>query len=366
MSLEILPFQDQFSNVLTQIILTAKQNLANLVFVDENQVEPNVIEKIKNLGETFLRRLNVFKFDGRQSAKYGQKVVEAVQSFKFPQGNTAELITVLKTILDVLERVLVMSSNEVGQAASHEQTREEIRNIAANTSSRLVFTTTPVDIAAEAWKRQLYQGLMNNGDANFYIHIPSDFALTKETLKDMGFTFVDSGVKMDKGSKAKYDRYHVKKVSVAINEWEFASARDQQDRVQNEKIAQALVQLWNVVMSNPLVAQSIGADQAIMWANTISYFAGLPRDFKLTSVSEGQTPEQQQAQAQGQLQQIVQLVQQTVNADLKQELGPLLGEVKQNSTDIAQIMEFIQKAGDPRTNDNPGAQSNNPQGGGTT
>jgi hypothetical protein len=341
MSLEILPFQDQFSNVLTQIILTAKQNLANMVFIDEAQVENGIIEKIKNTGEKMFRTLNIFKFDSKKAAKYQNKIAEAAQSFKFPQGNTAELTTVLKTILDVLERVLVMSSNEVGQAASHEQTKEEIRNIAENTSSRLVFTTTPVDIAAEAQKRQIYAGLMNYGDKDMYVHIPSDSMLTPDVLKAMNFTYVDNGLKPSNGSLKLYSRYHVKMNAVAMDLWQFASTRDQQDRVQNEKIAQALAQLFQEIMSNPITAPAVGAQQAIDWANQICYFSGMPRDFKLRSIAPDQTPEQQQQAAQQQLQQVAQQVLGQVNDGLKQELDPLLKSVSQNAGDIALLFKAL-------------------------
>lgn len=361
MSLEILPFQDHFSNVLTQIVLTAKQNLANMVFVDTDQVEDGFIEKVKNVGEKMFRTLNIFAFSSKKAAKYQNKVADAMQAFKFPQGNTSELTTVLKTILDVLERVLVMSSNEVGQAASHEQTKEEIRNIAENTSSRLVFTTTPVDIAAEAQKRQLYAGLMNYGDKNFYVHIPSDSVLTQDVLKSMGFTFVDKQPKPKSNSQKLYERYHVGLNSVAVDLWQFASARDQQDRVNNDKIAVALAQLFQEIMGNPITAQAVGANQAIDWANQICYFSGMPRDFKLHSIAPDQTPEQQQAAAQEQLKGVIDTVLSQVDEKLKQDLTPLLEATGQNSSDIALLFKALNVAAPHPADDNP-VQSKTPVG----
>lgn len=353
MSLEVLPFQDQFSNMLTQILLTAKQNLANMVFVDEAQVEAGWIERLRNTGEKMFRQLNIFKYDSKKAAKYQAKISEAVQSFKFPQGNTSELTAVLKTLLDVLERILVMSSNEVGQAASHEQTREEIRNIQASTSSRLVFTTTPVDIAAEAWKRQLYIGLMNYGDEHMYIHIPSDVPLTKDTLEKMGFIYMDADIESRENGHRSHKRYRVPKKIVAVSLWEFASAKDQADRINNDKIAMALATLFDKIMTNPMTAEAVGAQQALEWANEISHFAGLPDDFKLRDTSPATTPEDQQAQAQGQLKQVVGAVLGKVNDGLKQELDPLLNEVKKNSTDIALLMQTVSKiAGHPNNDTN--------------
>lgn len=354
MSLEILPFQDQFSNTLTQILLTARQNLANLVFVDESQVEAGIIDTLKNVGERMFRKLNIFKYDSRKSQKFMGRISEAVQSFKFPQGNTAELTNVLKTILDVLERILVMSSNEVGQAASHEQTREEIRNIQASTSSRLVFTKTPVDIAAEAWKRQLYLGLMNYGDEHMYVHIPSDMLLTREVLEAMGFTYMEQGNTQVLGGRRSHTRYRVPKKIVAINLWEFASMKDQEDRINNDKIALALARLFEEVLGNPITAQAIGPDQAIEFANQIAHFAGLPADFRMRNTQQGSNPQQQQAEAQGQLKQVVDTVLAQVNNGLKVELEPLLTEVGKNSRDIATIMRALTSVEGHPANDTNG------------
>lgn len=344
MVLEILPFQDQFSNLLSQIVLTAKQNLANMVLIDEDQVSGSTRTKIENIGERLFRFLNVGWFSSKKAFKGLNKVSDAVQSFQFPKGNTAELMNVLKTILDVLERVLVMSSQEVGQSASHEQTREEIKNISANTSSRLVFTSTPIDVAQDAWKRQLYHGLMAYGDEDFYVNIPGDLPLDKKTVEAMGFTYVDfdTASKSDEnGKKPRWMRVRIPKRATAIPLWEIASTRDNEDRTNNDKIAATLGTILQGLLNNPITAQAIGADQAIDFTNRLAYFAGLPRDFKFTNATPNQTPEQQQAEAQAQLQQMIQTVLQQVNQSLQKELQPLLDETKKNSGDLAIIMPRV-------------------------
>lgn len=351
LSLEILPFQDQFSNVLTQIILTAKANLANMTLVDEDVLTPEAISKIKNMGEKFFRGLNIFGFSGKKLMRMQSRAPDAVQAHGLPKGNTAELIDVLKTILDVLERVLVMSSHEVAQAASHEQTREEVRNIAQSTSTRLLFTSTPVDIAREAWKRQLYNGLMAFGDEDFYVHIPSDIPLDAKALEAMGFTYVDTNV-VDKDN---HRRVKVKKAKTAIDLWTLASTRDGDDRINDGQTAQAMAQIVQQLMANPLTAQAIGADQCIMITNEICQLAGLPRDFVLRNMSPAQSPQEQQQQAQDQLKQVVQIVMQQVNQEIGGELKPLMDHTMANSKDIALMMRamgIVQPAPNP-ANDTP-------------
>jgi hypothetical protein len=345
LSLEILPFQDHFSNVLTQIVLTAKQNLANVTFIDSDQVPEETRNIIANLGEKLFRKLNFVKFSGRGAVRAQNKVQEAVINHALPKGNVAELTNVLKTILDVLERVLVMSSQEVAQSASHEQTREEVRNIAQSTSTRLLFTSTPVDIFRDAWKRQLYQGLMAYGDEDIYAHIASDLPLTKEALEKMGFTFADEHDDMSEGyyPGIHHRRIKVKKQATAIELWEIASTRDGDDRPNDAQTAQVLAQLVQPLLANPMTAQAIGAAQAIELANKIGQLAGLDRDFKLRDMTpQGANPQEQQQAAQDQLQQVIQAVQQG-----GQQLQALGQQVDKNSQDIATLAKTLMSAPNP-------------------
>lgn len=342
LSMEVLPFQDQFSNVLTQIILTAKQNLANITFIDEDQLTEETQNRLKNLGEGYYRFLNVFGYSSRKAARGLNRIAEAVQSANLPKGNTAELISVLREILNILERVLVMSSQEVAQAASHELRVDEVRNIAQSTSSRLQFTAIPVDVAQEAWKRQLYQALMSYGDSDFFVHIPAETPLTEETLKKMGFTYVDRDIAIQAEVKDQYRRARISKEKTAIPMWEFASTRDGSDRMDNSKTGAVMVQLMQGILGNPMMAQSIGPDQAIDAANRIFKFMGLPADFKLRNVNPGANEQEQAAQMQEQLKQVLQMVM----GEVQKEIKPLLEHEKgqdQQVQAMAQQMEILKQ-----------------------
>jgi len=351
LSLEILPFQDQFSNILTQIVMTAKQNLSNITFVDEDQITTEGKSVIKNLGEKIFRSLNFVPFSGKQAVRAQNKIQEAVINHTLPKGNVAELINVMRTILDVLERVLVMSSHEVAQAASHEQTREEVRNIAASTSTRLLFTSTPVDIYRDAWKRQLYNGLMAFGDEDMYVHVATDIPLSADVLKAMGFTFAEDGDSAFH-PQDRHRRVKVKKQNTAIELWEIAATRDGDDRMNDAATAQVMAQLVQTLMANPMTAQAIGSQQAIQLANKIGQLAGLDRDFQLQDVTPaGASPEQQQAAAQGQLQQVTQAV--------LNQLKPVIQQTEKNAQDIQTLAEALKNppnpAADEFTNNTPPA-----------
>lgn len=338
LAMEILPYQYQFENLLQQVIESCKQNLANLTLVNTDILDENQKKKLEGLGPMLWKKLNLFGASFRGIQKILQRMTGSTTqdlgvSLSLPKANIAELVNVSKTVLDVLERVLVMSSHEVAQAASHEQTREEVRNIAQSTSSRLTFTATPVDIERDAWKRQIYAYLMTYGDDDFYGTITSEIELTKEVLTALGFSFVDNDTL---AGKDKFRRVRVKKSALALPLYEFASTRDGEDRMSDREVAMVMATFARDVMSNPITAQAIGPDQALDMANRIAHLAGVDRDFKLQNV--GGSPEQQQAQAQEQLKQVVQMVLQQSQEQLVKAITPIVTEMKEMQTEIATLM----------------------------
>lgn len=349
LSMEILPYQYQFENLLTQIIQSCKQNLANLTLVNRDVLDDDQIKAIKGIGPNYWNKLNLFGASFKNLSKLFMRSGSSSQdlgvSLGLPKANIAELVNVLKTILDVLERVLVMSSHEVAQAASHEQTREEVRNIAQSSSSRLTFTATPVDIEREAWKRQIYAYLMAYGDDDFYGSIPAENEITKEQLEALGFSYTDHD---DLTGKEPFRRVSIKKSKMALPLHEFASVRDGEDRTSDRDVAAVMATFARDLLSNPMTAQAIGPDQAIGMANQIAYLAGLPRDFKLRNV--GGTPEQmqaKQAEAQEQLKGVAEAVLQAADQHLQQAITPLLEEVKRQGTEVAVLMRVAGLAPNP-------------------
>lgn len=346
LGLEVLPFQDHFTNTLSQIIYTAKQNLANLAMVDTDQLVEGEIDRLRNLGGQMFQGVNVVGFSGKRAYRGQNKVVDILHKFDLPKGNVAELTNVLKSILDVLERILVMSSQEVAQAASHEQTREEVRTIAASTSTRLQFTSTPVDIATAAWKRQLYQGAMAYGDDDLWAMLPSDIPLTKEVLQVMGFSYVDKDE--DVITQDRFRRVRFKKQATAMDMWTFANTRDDIDRSSDREVAVAMASIVRDLMNNPITAQAIGPDQAIDLANQIARLAGLPRDFKLRNMAPNATEEQRQQEAMAQVKAVVDIVMQQVQPMIKKTITPMLEkdveqekQIQENSQQLALLMPVM-------------------------
>lgn len=328
LTLEILPAQDHVSNLLTQYILSAKQNLANLNLLDKDALDlddstgNSLLTELRNWGEKWYRDLNFRLFSSRKTKMNQAEIGKAVQSFRFTPLPTDGIAGSIRQILDLLERTLVMSAQEVAASASHEQTAEEIRVTTGATSTRLEFTATPVDQAIYAWKKQLYEGLQAYGEEEFYAQL--SHKVDEAKLKELGLT-VES--KWDNESR----RMMVKATKTAVSMESFASTRDGEDRINSAAMADSMSKVLGFLLGNERLLQAIGDDQALSLINEINEYLGLPDDFKLRNVAGGLPPQQQLIQL---LEQMQQQILKQVGDGIKPVADSVIG-VEQNLQAIA-------------------------------
>lgn len=335
MSLEILPFQDHIGNLLTQQILTIKQNLSNITFLDKDQIGPEAQEQIENIGNNLYTSRNFISFSGSNN-RFGLKdPKQAVYDVRMQPIQTNELASAIPQLLGILERVMVFSAQEVGAAASHEQTAEEVRNIQNSTSNRLQFTASAIDDSIYSWKQQLFRALMAYGSEWFYAKINADY--NEELITKLGFSVVEDDADnygmVVKGKKSKV----VSRIPMEF----FASERDAYDRTNNVAIGHALNQLMAQFPGNELLMESVGVKQYIGFINEVSKMLGLPRDYKLrirqdapdtptelqveAAKKQMMTQQAQEAMAQGKQEESQQLMDQMS----KDVLMPLADQIKQ-------------------------------------
>lgn len=320
MSLEVLPYQDHMGNLLSQYLLSVKQNLTNMVLVDSDAVSTKDISFLQKWTQKLWSGINIIPFSRRQWTK-GQQVPEVTFPQRFPQVDTASIAVAMKSVLEILERVLVMSAQELGQAASHEQTREEVRNIQTNTSTRASFTATSLDRSKQAWKRQIYEGLMAYGSENGYAQLPSE-DFTPDVLSKLGFTHEGYDT-VNKKLTVKYNK-------TAIKYETFSANRDVDDRINDKELAAQMGAFMQQLASNPIMLNALGPDQFILMANSVAKAAGFPRDLVLRNRGGDVTPEENNAQI---LQQVQEFLGQAME-QLKTEMGD---EIKGVITEVVKV-----------------------------
>lgn len=286
MALEVIPFQDHFGNFLSQYIYSVKQNLTKFVWYDTAQVDAAMVESVQNLGKSRFQNVPFVPFNSRQARMAQTDPKSAFVPVTFPLHRTEEILQAMNTLLSVLERVLVLSSQEIGQAASHEQTAEETRNISANTLTRVMFTGSGIDDGMDAWKRQLATAarcyLDEEQSAQASMNVPG----AEEALKHLGFKVKDDGLKTSKEVLQKVEVIaKMSKLSLDT----FISTREGQDRTTTLQMANAMAQVLQPVLANERLFMAIGEQQIVDLINQFAILIGLPKDFKL-SVQESAEP----------------------------------------------------------------------------
>lgn len=345
LALEILPFQDHLSNMLTQYILTVKQNLERIVFWNADVVDQKYIDIINNLGEKKYRGVTFVPYSKRELSWQQQSERDAFTPVQLPQGNSMEVAGAINQMIGMMERVLGYSAQEVGVPAAHEQTAQEVEIIANNTSNRLEFTGSFIDSAMKARKKLLYEAMMSYSDDDVFAEVAELDDAKKEALKKLGFEIeedegrgVKAGIKGDKKS---------------LRVDGFSSDRDGADRIVDSKLAATMVQTFQSIFSNPVLAQAAGLEQLIDLFNQILVYSGAPKDFRLRVQPQQQQPSPEEAQQQqaDQLQQVqqqlAQMASQIVDGKL-QELGqglrqnivePMQAQAQQTAQALAQLAQ---------------------------
>lgn len=339
--LECLPFQDHIGNLLSQQLLTIKQNLLAAVFFNEDAVGKGASDRIQNLGKKWYQEVNFIPYSARMATFAGKDIKEAFFPVNFPRLETTQILAGIRSMLDMMERILVMSSQEIGSAAAHEQTAEETRVIASSTSQRLNFTSSYDDDADLAWKKQLYEALMAYGDETVYAQIETtEGTNTKKVLEDLGFTVDEENG--GEGNPNTGTKTAVKGKKTALAYESFASTRDAGDRINNMQLANAMIQLLQVVFSNEAIFAAIGPAQAVKLINQIAGVSGFYKEFKLEAIP-GASPEEQNAKAQEQLGGMLAQLKEVLEKEMSQMVSAATQPIAQAIQQLAQQLQGIAK-----------------------
>lgn len=343
LALEIIPFQDHCSNIMTQWIYSMRQNLMNPTFVNTDLVPKEIIAQLENTGERTLRGKTFIPFSKTENIR--QQIDHTDSAFESPQltrHNTAEQAALLRGIIDLLDRLLLVSSQEVAQSAEHEQTAEEIRTINTTTSTRVGFTGSFIDRGIYATKKMLYDAYMVHGEEDFVVQISGDYADSEEEFKklldELDLELADD----DDGPSATTTRRTVKGNKKALALELFSSSRDAANRIDNPGIAAAMSQIFTAIARNEVLIGALGPEQLVSLLNQIVQTAGLPKEFQMKAVTNtGQMQQQQQTQVvQEQLLKFAEQVKQLNEQTAKQ----VLDEVAKSLQPIAQaVQQLVQK-----------------------
>ena len=333
LSLELSPWQRHLENILTQMYLTAKENLINLIYYDRNLVDKARIDEINNLGENRYRQIQFIDYDSLQLGRGAAlDARNAFHQVNFEQRSLAELQAMMGTALNIMERVLQFTAQETGTTAQHYQSAKEIGVTAASSNQRRNLTASGVDDGFEAWGRQIVTGFSAYGNDDVIAQVSSDIKDWEKHVTDLGFRVESRG-----------DRKALvagKKRKIPLET--FARSNIGPSQPNDPQTAQAITQALTVAFQNEQVFAEIGAKRIVKLLEQAVILAGGPRGFDITSEANDQqnVPDAEMMQ---QLKPLFEQLSQAILEQVQQNLAePMAKEQAQDKQRLDQL-EAISK-----------------------
>ena len=330
LGLECIPWQDHVGNILSQIILTAKQNLANVTFYDSNVISKTDIEKLNNAGEQKYRGMYFIEYDSQQSRAAMTNVKDALFTAQLGKANVVELLQMLPMVLNMMERVLQISAQEAGAAASHQQSKEELIQTGGASTNRVVYTGSLIDEGIDAWKRQLYDGSMAYMDSSISAEVSADIPDLDQHLQELGLTVKGKGegTLLVSGQKK------------ALRLEGFASSAKGENPAREKEIASAMLQLIQTICGQEKLFEVVGVDTILTVLEEASHLAGVPVDVKLRAKLKGKKDEEVPEAI---LNAIKQAQQATIEMVVEKIAKPLHQQVGQDDQKLQGLEQIVEK-----------------------
>lgn len=326
---EIQPSQEMASNILCQHLSTIKRNLTNIQLYNTQAIDKEQIRRMNLRSQSQFQQLNFLGFDGLQMEKAGVDMANIFQRVQFTPANTQEILGSLNTVLAMLERTLVMSAQEVGGAASHQQGNKEIEIINNSTSNRLAFTASHVDEGIDAWKRQLVEAAKCHMDTDeVEAQISVDIPDLDTHLEKLGFE------RVDKNPAAGQRTVTVKGKLSALKLTQFVSRRADKDRQTDMAAAQAMLQAIAAISQNQLLSGIADPTSLMELVEQAAKLAGADDDFKVRI--------NQDAVMSGLLQKSIQKIQQLIMQQVeKTVVEPATKAIAEESQKIDSVTQNV-------------------------
>jgi len=330
MALECIPWQDHLGNILSQMAITARQNLMKVVFYDNQQIDKSDIDNLKNLGESKYRGVHFLAFDSLKSRVAGLNSQQAFAPVNLGNTSIQELIAMIPTLLQIMDRVLQVSPQEAGGQGTHQQSKYELQQVGGASTGRVAFTSSYIDEGCDAWMQQLYDASMAYHDGTIVSQVSADIPNVLEILDQLGFKALTTGE--DK------ILVHGKKESLRLEG--FARTNEGTQNAPDKEASQIIFSVISTLAGQPELAKSVGVKSILALMEFAATLGGAPRGFKLRKDPDAKEGDEIAPNVLQAIQQSQQALMQSVEEKLAKPIAQELGQDKQ---EIAALQESIKK-----------------------
>lgn len=289
---ELMQYQDQLSNLYSQLLEVIKADLFAVavlntdIFPDDKagqELKAN-FERIMS-GKAYYADMQILQCSFEKLAQmFGGKEITADMIFKVVRSapNTAitEIFESITKVVEMAERIFVMSAHEQGQAAPHEITASESNQIASSTDTIYAFISRGLDKGRAAMKRICFESTIACGSDT--VELPVINRYPESVIKAAGFEIKSQDEMI--GNEVPYMVLMGNKESLR-HDYIFTS-RDGGDRQSNVQAAQVLNQLLQSIgalhpSAQNAVLSAMGKEKLLEIINTIWRLADAGVDLKL-------------------------------------------------------------------------------------
>jgi hypothetical protein len=273
---EIMPYQDQLTNILTSMLEQMKMSMFKIFAIDQDALDDDVKEYIKDAisEESFYAKPKALFYSGQKASDLGinnHDFIKVVDVQRELSAGVNQSIQAILQLLNLVERLLILSPQELGQPAPREISATEVSEIANTTNSIYAFISEGVDDMRAAMKKIIYEHLVSCSSDKFVVPIRGRYS--ENIIREAGFEVETSG-----------DPNAVKRNVIGtpdnlIYEYLFSS-RDGAERARDTQSAQVLGQLMMQLLQVPDMAQSLGKERIFNMFNEIFRMSGA-HDLKL-------------------------------------------------------------------------------------
>lgn len=281
MGAALLGYQDHASNIMSSMLMQLRTSLIQLWLIDKDSLEPDIVKSFKEnatdsdwwvdrkvlvYSATKLRDLGI------QDPSSAFKVVQAQVQNVFQTGLQA-----LGQLLNLADRLLILSPNELGQPNPREVSAREVSDIATSVQSIYAFINQGPREQVAAAKEMIYDSLVACGSELFRVPVTKRY--TRDVVKRAGLE-IPPDIKLQEGDDIiPLNTPVMGNLRALVYDYYFDS-RDGSERVQNTQGAQVVMQLLQSILQVPALAQKMGFRNIADAANIVIRMSGAPWNFQ--------------------------------------------------------------------------------------
>lgn len=282
---ELMGFQDQLTNLFSQLLETAKADLFAVavlnsdIFPDDAEGQKLAEEfRATMKGENFYATTHVLETSFSRLRELGidtnaDNVFKVVRSS--PNSNIQTIFNAIVQVMSMAERLLALSPQEQGQPSPRETSATEVQVIANTTESVYGFISDAIDEGRAATKRICYESLIACGSNQIYLPVLNRYPAT--VVEAAGFSVAEAGDMFDPQLERRYTVIGEK--HKLIHDYVFNS-RDGSERSSNIAAANILTQMLPMLQS-PQMLQALTKEKYYEILNAIFHNSGAGVDLNL-------------------------------------------------------------------------------------